>query len=99
MLYLFIILIVLFKLFNLITLFYCIKSGIRRKWLWFFIILILNIIRVSLNLGSEQVSVELFNLSLLGFAYIKYAHMSSWILSFNLPIGAIIWSCSRLGMP
>ena len=90
-LYLFLLFTIFLKLFNIITLIHYLKHKRKRKWLWFFFILFFNVINFWLVMDTNQVGVSFFNLSFLGFSYVKYSQMASWVLSFNLPFGAIIW--------
>ncbi|MFC0878850.1 hypothetical protein ACE01N_19800 [Saccharicrinis sp. FJH2] len=93
--YLFLFFAISIPLFILISLIFVIKTKqLKRKWLWIIGVL-LGFIKFSMNWTTGQVGFSLINISILGAGYSKSGNIAPWILSFSLPIVAIIFWYKR----
>lgn len=93
--YLFLIFAILIPIFILISLIFVIKTKpLKRKWLWIIGVLF-GFIKFSINWTTGQVGFSLINISILGAGYSKSGNIAPWILSFSLPIVAIIFWYKR----
>jgi hypothetical protein len=80
--------------FILVTLMMCIRSPIRRKWLWIVFIL-LGFIQFRFDWTSGQFQVQPISFALFGAGAFRLSPYAPWILSFAIPIGAIIFLLLR----
>lgn len=92
--YLFLFFAILIPIFILITLIFVIKTKLKRKWLWIIGVLF-GFIKFSINWTTGQVGFSLINISILGAGYSKSGNIAPWILSFSIPIVAIIFWYKR----
>lgn len=92
--YFFFIMLILVPLFIFISIFFCIKTPLKRKWLWIIFIL-LGFVAFKLNWTSGDYEIQILQFKLLGAGIINYGVISPWILSFSVPIGAIIFWFKR----
>lgn len=93
--YLFLFFAILIPIFILISLIFVIKTKrLKRKWLWIIGVLF-GFIKFSINWTTGQVGFSLINISILGSGYSKSGNIAPWILSFSLPIVAIIFWYKR----
>lgn len=92
--YLFLFFAILIPLFIIVTLIFVIKTKLPKKWLWIIGILF-GFIKFSINWTTGQVGFGLLNISILGAGFSKAGNMAPWILSFSLPIVAIIFWYKR----
>lgn len=88
--YLFLFFAILIPIFIIITLIVAIKTKLSKKWLWIIGILF-GFIKFSINWTTGQVGFSLINISILGAGFSKAGNIVPWILSFSLPIVAIIF--------
>ena len=88
--YLFLFFATLIPIFIIITLIFAIKTKLKNKWLWIIGILF-GFIKFSINWTTGQVGFNLINISILGAGFSKPGNIAPWILSFSLPIVAIIF--------
>lgn len=89
--YLFLIFAILIPVFILISLIFVIKTKqLKRKWLWIIGVLF-GFMKFSINWTTGQVGFSLIHISILGAGYSKSGNIAPWILSFSLPIIAIIF--------
>lgn len=88
--YLFLGLSILIPLFIIITLVVAIRTKMKMKWLWIIGILF-GFIKFSLNWTTGQIGFSLINISLLGSGIIKSGNVAPWILSFSIPVVAILF--------
>ena len=72
----------------------CIRSRIRRKWLWIIFIL-LGFIRFRFDWASEHFDVQPIAFSLFGASAFRPSPYAPWILGSAIPVGAIIFLASR----
>ena len=83
-------------LFIFSTLIVCIKTKLKkRKWLWIPFVM-LGMVQFSLNWTTGQFWIKLLSIQLLGTGAVSASIYSPWILSFSLPVGAIIFWIKRL---
>ena len=73
----------------------CIRTPLRRrKWLWIIFIL-LGIGKFQLAWTSGLFGVQILSVSLLGAGMLRSSPYASWILSFGVPLGAIVFLAMR----
>lgn len=92
--YLFLFFAILIPIFIIITLIVAIKTKLSKKWLWIIGILF-GFIKFSINWTTGQVGFSLINISILGAGFSKSGNIVPWMLSFSLPIVAIIFWYKR----
>ena len=93
--YLFLAFAILIPIFILISLIFVIKTKqLKSKWLWIIGVLF-GFIKFSINWTTGQVGFSLINISILGAGYSKSGNIAPWVLSFSLPIVAIIFWYKR----
>ena len=92
--YLFLFLAILIPVFIIITLIAAIKTKLTKKWLWIIGILF-GFIKFSINWTTGQVGFSLINMSFLGAGFSKAGIIAPWILSFSIPIVAIVFWYKR----
>jgi len=80
--------------FILLSLIVCIRSRIRRKWLWIIFIL-LGFGQFRLDWTSGRFDVQPISFVLLGTNALRPSSYSPWILGFAVPVGAIIFMACR----
>jgi hypothetical protein len=88
--FLFLFIAILIPIFIIITLVVSIKTKLTKKWLWITGILF-GFVKFSINWTTGQVGLSLINISILGAGFSKAGNIAPWILSFSLPIVAIIF--------
>lgn len=74
------------------------KISIKKKIIWGLIILVVSFPRLFIDWNSGEVGFNLLNLRLLGGGFSRANLYSAWILSFNVPIGAILFWFKRQQM-
>jgi hypothetical protein len=91
--YCFLIFVILVPLFILTTFISMLlsKISVRQKIIWGLIILAVSLPRLFINWNTGQIDFNIINFSLLGFGFSKPTLYSAWILSFNIPVGSIIF--------
>ena len=93
--YLFLFFAISIPIFILISLIFVIKTKqLKKKWLWIIGVLF-GFIKFSINWTTGQVGFSLINISILGAGYSKSGNIAPWMLSFSLPIVAIIFWYKR----
>ncbi len=80
--------------FILVTLVVCIRSRIRRKWLWIIFIL-LGFVQFRFDWSSGQFAVQLISFALFGASFFRTSPYAPWILGFAIPVGAILFLLLR----
>jgi hypothetical protein len=78
----------------LATLIICIRSRIRRKWLWIIFIL-LGFMQFQFDWASGHFSVQPISFLLFGASAFRSSPYAPWVLGFAVPIGAIIFLLFR----
>lgn len=82
-------------LFVIGTLVVCVRTPIpRRKWLWVVFIL-LGFVQFSLDWTSGQWGIQPIAFQICGASFMRSCDYAPWILSFSLPIGAIVFWLRR----
>lgn len=92
--YIFLCLAILIPIFILVTFIVAVKSKLDKKWLWL-IGIFFGFIKFSINWTTGQVGFSLINISILGAGFAKSGEIAPWILSFSIPIVAIIFWYKR----
>jgi hypothetical protein len=82
--------------FILVALIVCIRSRIRHKWLWIIFIL-LGLVAFRFDWASGQFDVQPISFLLFGASAFRVGY-APWILSFAIPVGAIIFLLLRPGL-
>jgi hypothetical protein len=88
--YMFLVFSILVPIFIIVTLIFATKSRLEKKWLWIIGILF-GFIKFSINWTTGQVALKTINFSILGSGFSKSGNAAPWILSFSIPIVAIIF--------
>lgn len=78
----------------LVALIVCIRSRIRRKWLWIIFIL-LGFVQFRFDWSSGQFNVQPASLMLFGASFMRLGPYAPWILGFAIPVGAITFLLLR----
>jgi hypothetical protein len=92
--YLMLVISIFVPLFILYVLLICIKTELKKKWLWIIFIL-LGFIKISFNWSLGIFDYQIISFQLFGSGITKYHHYGSWILSTSIPIGAILFLFKR----
>ncbi|HEY0257950.1 MAG TPA: hypothetical protein VGC39_10945 [Candidatus Methylacidiphilales bacterium] len=85
---------VLIPLFILYALILCIRSPIRRKWLWILFILF-GFLKLRFDWTSGLYDFQLLSVSLFGAGVFQSGPYSPWIFSLAIPVGAIVFLSLR----
>lgn len=95
--YLFLLFAALIPLFVLTTLIIMLrhKMSNKRKVIWTLIIIFICLPRFIINWGSGNIDFNILNFSMFGGSYSKLNLYSDWLISFNIPIGAILFWIKR----
>lgn len=88
--YIFLCFIILIPIFIIVTLIAAIRTKMQRKGLWL-IGIIFGFLKLSINWTTGQIGYSLINFSILGAGFSKQGNSAPWILSFSIPIVAIIF--------
>jgi hypothetical protein len=98
--YLFFLLVILVPIFILISLIALFKSRLsaRKKIIWTLVILLVSLPKFLISWNTGDIDFILLNISLLGAGAGRPTLYSGWILSFNIPIGAILFWIKRKGL-
>jgi hypothetical protein len=81
-------------LFILFALVVCVRSKIRRKWLWV-VFTLLGLITLRLNWTTGQTDYQIFSFQLFGASALAAGSYAPWIFGVSLPIGAIVFLVKR----
>jgi len=73
------------------------SKGIKRRWLWM-LGSAFGFAQFSLNWATGAWSIQPIHVALLGAGFIKPSPFDPWILSFSLPIVAVIFLIRRRGL-
>lgn len=65
-------------------------KGLRRKWLWAIVTLV-AVSSFSLNWTTGDTGFQLFWVTLLGWGLTRQGWLAPWILTFPLPVGALVF--------
>jgi hypothetical protein len=83
-----------FSIFALVT---CVRTKLKRKWLWVIFIL-LGFVTFRLDWTNGQTDYQLLAFQLLGASAFKMGPGASWILSVSIPLGALVFLIKRKGL-
>ncbi|MBO0695369.1 MAG: hypothetical protein J2P56_04615, partial [Verrucomicrobia bacterium] len=92
--YLFFFASLLIPLFIIATIIVCLRSGVRRRWLWIIFILF-GMMQFQLNWTTNQMAFQPISVMLLGASFFRASSYSPVVLSFGIPVGAIIFLIFR----
>ncbi|KIA91863.1 hypothetical protein OA93_23735 [Flavobacterium sp. KMS] len=95
--YIFLIFAILIPLFIIITLVFMLKSRIttKQKVIWSLVILFICFPKFVIDWNNGQTNFSFLNFSLFGSSFTKPTLYSAWLISFNIPIGALIYWFKR----
>jgi hypothetical protein len=93
--YIFLLLAIVIPMFIIITLIYAIKTKLKWKWLWI-IGICFGFIKFSINWETGQSGIDLIHLQIFSAGFSRTGNIGHWILSFSLPIIAIIFWYKRI---
>ena len=79
---------------TLVALVLCARSKVRRRWLWMIFILV-GLGKFSLNWSTGQWEVAPISILLVGAAYMRASSYAPLIVSFGVPVGAILFLMLR----
>jgi hypothetical protein len=85
---------VAFPILTLAALVLCLRSKVRRKWLWIVFIL-LGVMKFSLNWTTGACSLNSLSVVLLSSGCFSPGVYGPWTLYFGLPLGAVFFLVSR----
>lgn len=88
--FLFFVACILIPIFMIVTIVLCVRSRVRRRWLWISFIVI-GLVQFQLNWSTGAWTIQPISFSLLGAAYFRPGLYGPWTLKFAIPIGAIIF--------
>lgn len=92
--YLWIFFTIIIPTFILVSLIFAIRTPLKRKWLWIIFILF-GFVAFSLNWTTGEFGFQLINFKLLGVGFFKSGLIAPWIVSFAIPVGAIVFWVKR----
>jgi hypothetical protein len=85
---------VIIPVFILTALVVCIRTKVRRKWLWIIFIL-LGVGAVHFDWTTGAFSYQIFHLNLFGVGVMATSPYSPWIFELGFPLGAVIFLLRR----
>ncbi|MEN9443565.1 MAG: hypothetical protein RIS47_455 [Bacteroidota bacterium] len=88
--YLFLFFAVSIPIFILVSLVAAFRTKLNKKWLWIVGILVC-FVQFSMNWTTGTVDFQIFNVSFLGAGISRMGNIQPWILSFSIPIVAILF--------
>jgi hypothetical protein len=93
--YLFLLFMIAEVLFIIYVLTLCIKTRMKKKVLWFLFILC-GVVSISLNWSEGVVNIQPLSIQfILGVSFFKQGPYAPWILTFTIPLGAILFLIKR----
>ena len=92
--YAFLAAVVAVPVFSLWALVRCLRSRIRRKWLWVLFIA-LGVARFELNWNTGDLAIRPLYLQLLGAGAMRDGAYGAWVLAVSVPLGAAIFLARR----
>jgi hypothetical protein len=92
--YLFFFACILIPLFIVAVIVLCFRSRVRRRWLWIIFILF-GIMQFQLNWTTGQFVLRPISVMLLGASFFRASSYAPIVLSFGIPIGAMIFLVVR----
>jgi len=92
--YAFLFMVIMEPLFMLATLIACIRTRLKRKPLWCLLVLV-GVMRFSMNWTTGQMGWQQMSVALLGSSGLRAGPAAPWVLSFSVPMGAILFLLKR----
>ena len=92
--YLWLTLMILIPIFIILTIIFIIRTPLKYKWLWILLV-IFGVVKFQLNWTTGEFDYQLLNFTLFGVGFVKWGVIAPWILSFSLPLVAIIFWFKR----
>jgi hypothetical protein len=92
--YLFLAAVIAVPLFCLTTLVICLRSPMKRKWLWA-VFVSLGFLAFRLDWTTGQFDAMFLSFHLFGASVLKSGPYAPWILQFGIPVGAFIFLIKR----
>lgn len=86
--------VVLIPVFIIFTIVICIRSHVRRRWLWIIFILV-AFGRFNLNWSTGAWNIQPLSIMLLGSAWFRTSSSAPVMVSFGFPLGAIVFLMFR----
>jgi hypothetical protein len=86
---LFLLLTIVVPLFCIVSATVCLRSKVRRKWLWIMFILF-GFVSFQLNWTTGQIVLEPLSLQFLGSSIVRAGVYGPWMISFSLPLGGFL---------
>lgn len=87
---LFLIVIAIVPIFIIYTAWLCARTSLKRKWLWFFFIL-LGFGKIVLNWTTGQIVVNITSIQILGAGAIRWGLYGPWQFILTFPLGAVLF--------
>lgn len=81
-------------IFILVSLFFCIRTPMEKKWLWI-IFMLLGVGKFSFNWTDSNFNFEIISIQLFGSGFVRTDNLGPWIISTSMPIGAILFWIKR----
>lgn len=81
-------------LFSLWALVACVRSNIKRKWLWVIFILF-GMVAFRLNWTTGRMDWALLNIQFLGASLVRTGFYGPWFVAISLPVGGIVFWLRR----
>ncbi len=88
--YMFLAYAIIIPIYVILSIIFCAKSKIRKKWLWIIFIL-LGIGGISINWTTGQILVNILSVNLLGAGLLRSGLYGPWMLRLGFPLGAIMF--------
>lgn len=85
---------VIVPIFIIFTIVVCVRTKMRKKWLWVLFILI-GVAGLKLNWTTGQIGLQPISFHLLGSGISKMGLYAPWILTISFPLGAVMFLIKR----
>lgn len=92
--YVFLSLAVLIPVFVIYVLILCVRTPVKRKWLWILFILF-GFAGFTLNWTSGQVDYQLASVHVLGAGAFTTSKFTPWFITISFPLGAVLFLTKR----
>ena len=92
--FLFFFLMIAVPIFILVSIVFLFKTPMRRKWLWV-IFMLLGFFPFKMNWETGDFGLQLLSVQILGASFVKGGVLLPWLVSFSIPVGAILFWFKR----
>jgi hypothetical protein len=92
--YLWLTLMILVPIFIILTVIFIIRTPVKYKWLWILLV-IFGVVKFQLNWTTGEFDYQLINFTFFGAGFVKWGVIAPWIMSFSIPLVAIIFWFKR----